>query len=152
MVERIVRRTVRRTVRRCVRSSICRNCGRVHQMTGALTSLWRIWYVHVNNGGQYYIVGCCKLHNYCEKRWKQLRESRRGRLWCQLWLTRRRSEQGMEHFVLNELALTDTGGFHSFWRMSPSAYDDLLRLVEPHITKNRHAVEIASRARCHNGT
>jgi len=41
------------------------------------------------------------------KRRQQLRESRQGRLWCQQWPTRRRSEQGMEHFVLNELALTD---------------------------------------------
>jgi len=38
--------------------------------------------------------------------------------------------------VINELALTDTGGFHSFLHMSPSTYDDLLRLVEPHITEN----------------
>jgi len=34
---------------------------------------------------------------------------------CLQWLTRRRREKGMEHLVLNELALTGTGGFHSFF-------------------------------------
>jgi len=51
-------------------------------------------------------------------------------------ITRRRSEQGMEHLMISELALNATGGFHSFLRISPSTYDDLLRRVEPHITNN----------------
>lgn len=71
-----------------------------------------------------------------KKRRKQQRESRRGRVWCKQWLTARSSERGMKHFVLNELALTDTGGFHSFLRMSPSTYDDLLRMIEHRVTKN----------------
>ena len=71
-----------------------------------------------------------------KKRRKQQHERRRGRLWCQQWLIKRRTEGGMKHFVLNEFVLSDTGGSHSFLRMSPSTYDELLRMIEPRITKN----------------
>lgn len=69
------------------------------------------------------------------KRRKQ-RENRSGRLWCRKWLLERQSERGMQHFVFNELALSDVGGFQSFLRMSPSTYDDLLGLIEPLISRS----------------
>ena len=63
-------------------------------------------------------------------------DGRRGKLWCHQWLSARSSERGMQHFVLNELSVSDANGFHSFLRMTPETYNELLRLVEPAISGN----------------
>ena len=48
---------------------------------------------------------------------------RRGRVWvCRNWVTQRNTERGIGSFVLSELMILDTGGSHSFQRMTPISF------------------------------
>ena len=42
----------------------------------------------------------------------------------------------MQHFVFNELSVSDPSGFQSFLRMPTDVYDDLLLMIEPLISSN----------------
>lgn len=58
-------------------------------------------------------------------------DGRRSKLCCRQWLLARRSERGC-----SELSVSDVDGFHSFLRMTPESYNELLRLGEPLISGN----------------
>jgi len=73
-----------------------------------------------------------------KKRQKQ-RENRYGRLCCRQWLSQRHSERGMQNFVFTELALSDVSGAHSFLRMSPTTFDDLLSLSELRVSRSDYS-------------
>jgi hypothetical protein len=67
---------------------------------------------------------------------KRRQRERKRRLWCRQWLLGRKSERGMQHFVFNELSVSDPSGFQSFLRMPTDVYDDLLLMIEPLISSN----------------
>ena len=74
---------------------------------------------------------------------RRRREALRGRLWARDWLMMRSSDRGMESFVINELIGHDAGGFHSFLRMTPEQFMELLRCVEPLIQRSDTVLRVS---------
>ena len=70
------------------------------------------------------------------RRRRRRRESLQGRMWSREWLARRSSDRGIGNFVLNELMIPGAGGFHSFLRMTPDQFRELLHDVEPVIERS----------------
>ena len=65
-----------------------------------------------------------------------------GRVWSRKWLLLRTSDRGMHSFVMNELMVPDAGGFHSFLRMTPEQFLELLRHVEPLIQRSETVLRV----------
>lgn len=70
------------------------------------------------------------------RRRRQRRASRVGKLWSRQWLSGRKGQGGIQHFVVQELMPSDTAGFQSFLRMNREVYQNLLDLVRPALTKS----------------
>ena len=58
---------------------------------------------------------------------------RKRRVWIREWI-KNRPQFGVYHQLVQELRLTDAGTYRHFLRMDMSTFDELLQLVEPHIT------------------
>ena len=67
------------------------------------------------------------------------RSERRKKYAKSVWVRKifqQRKQQGEFHLLINELRIHDHEYFFKYFRMSPSKYEDLLRLVGPYITKS----------------
>lgn len=70
-----------------------------------------------------------------EKRCRQ-RDGYRGKLWCRQWSLARSSERELQHFMLNELSVSDVIRFHSLARMTSESNYEQVRLVESLVSGN----------------
>lgn len=61
------------------------------------------------------------------------KKKRKKRIWVKEWL-KRRNEFTHER-LLNELRISEPNDFKNFVRLDAESFDQLLRLVEPHIKK-----------------
>lgn len=66
---------------------------------------------------------------------KSIRKKKIKKMWTRKWLQRRDCGRGLSNLVFNELAVEDERSFKHFTRMSLNAFNDLLRKVEPIISR-----------------
>ena len=77
------------------------------------------------------------------KRRRRRREALKDRIWTRDWLLMRSSDRGIQSFVINELMGQDAGGFHSFLRMTPDQFMELLRCVEPLVQRANTVMRVS---------